>query len=99
MALFLQSATGSNQYLVLLPYLLIFVIFYFLLLRPIQKQKKEQQNMLRELKNGDEVVTNGGIVGTIVSVDDERLIVRVKPDNIKLQFLRTAIASRVQKAS
>jgi len=79
-----------------LPIILIFAIFYFLLFMPMQKQKKQQQKMLSELKSGDEVVTNGGIIGTIVAVHpDDTIVVRVKPDSIKLQFARTAVARMV----
>jgi len=72
----------------------IFAIFYFLLIRPMQRQKKQQQQMLSSLKNGDAVLTNGGIVGTIVSIgDDDTLILRVKPDNIKVQVARSAVSN------
>ena len=76
--------------------LLIFAIFYFLLFLPMQRQKKQQQKMLRELQNGNVVVTNGGIVGTIVTIgDDDTLVLRVKPDNVKLQVTRSAVSSLV----
>ena len=78
-----------------LPILLIFGIFYFLLFLPMQRQKKQQQKMLRELQNGNTVLTNGGIVGTIVTIDDENLVLRVKPDNIKLQVARSAVSGLV----
>jgi len=74
-------------------------IFYFLLFRPMQTQRKQQQKMLKELQNGSVVVTSGGIVGTIVSIgDDETLVLRVKPDNIKLQVARSAVSSLVTGA-
>lgn len=96
--LLLQSlGTGGapgGALLQFLPLLLIFGIFYFLLFVPMQKQKKAQQRMLSELKNGDSVLTNGGIIGIIVSInDDDSLILRVKPDNVKLQINRGAVAS------
>lgn len=79
-----------------LPILLIFAIFYFLLFLPMQRQKKQQQKMLRELQNGNVVVTSGGIVGTIITIgDDDTLVLRVKPDNIKLQVARSAISGLV----
>jgi len=79
-----------------LPILLIFGIFYFLLFLPMQKQRKQTQKMLATLQNGNTVVTSGGIVGTIVSIDgDESLILRVKPDNIKIQIARSAVSSVV----
>jgi preprotein translocase subunit YajC len=95
MSLFLQQApSGLSSYVTMLPYLAIIVIFYFLLLRPMQKQKREQQKMLADLKNGDQVVTTGGIVGTIVALnEDETLYLRVKPDNVKIQVARSAVSS------
>jgi len=79
-----------------LPILLIFGIFYFLLFLPMQKQRKQTQKMLSSLQNGQTVVTSGGIVGTIVAIDgDETLVLRVKPDNIKIQVARSAVSSLV----
>ena len=78
------------------PILLIFALFYFLLFMPMQRQKKQQQKMLRELQNGNVVLTSGGIVGTIVTIgDDDTLVLRVKPDNVKLQVARSAVSSLV----
>ncbi len=78
----------------------IFAIFYFLLFLPMQRQKKQTATMLANLKSGDEVVSTGGIIGTVVAVNatDDTLVIRVKPDNVKLQVARTAIASLVTKA-
>ena len=77
-----------------LPILLIFGIFYFLLFLPMQRQKKQTQKMLASLQNGNTVVTSGGIVGTIISIgDDDTLVLRVKPDNIKLQVARSAVSN------
>jgi preprotein translocase subunit YajC len=72
-----------------------FAIFYFLLFMPMQRQKKQQQKMLTELQNGNTVLTSGGIVGTIVAIDNDTLVLRVKPDNVKLQVARSAISSLV----
>ena len=76
-----------------LPLIAIVAIFYFLVFMPMQKQKKAQAAMLASLQAGNEVVTTGGIVGTVVSVSDQTLILRVKPDNIKLQVARSAVAN------
>jgi preprotein translocase subunit YajC len=79
-----------------LPILLIFGIFYFLLFLPMQKQRKQTQKMLSSLANGQTVVTSGGIVGTIVAMDgDDTLVLRVKPDNLKIQVARSAVSSLV----
>ena len=94
----LQSAPSSgNPLMGFLPLLLIVAIFYFLVFMPMQRQRKQQQQMLRELQNGDAVVTSSGIVGTIVSLADDRVVLKVKPSDIKLEFLRSAIASRETK--
>ena len=60
----------------------------------MQRQKKNQQKMLSALKSGDAVLTSGGIVGTIVSIgDDDTVVLRVKPDNVKIQVARSAVSS------
>lgn len=92
--LFLQSSS-PNSLVGFVPILLIFAIFYFLLFMPMQRQKKQQQKMLTELQNGNTVLTSGGIVGTIVAIDNDTLVLRVKPDNVKLQVARSAISSLV----
>jgi preprotein translocase subunit YajC len=62
----------------------------------MQRQKKNQQKMLSSLQNGQTVLTSGGIVGTIISIgDDDTLVLRVKPDNIKLQVARSAVSNLV----
>lgn len=91
---FLQSASPTSSFLGLLPILLIFAIFYFLLFLPMQRQRKQQQKMLAGLQNGNVVVTSGGIVGTIVAIDgDDTLVLRVKPDNVKIQVTRSSVSS------
>ena len=93
-SLFLQQS-ATNPIALFAPYLLIGVVFYFLLFVPMQKQKKRQAEMLKGLKSGDVVTTTGGIVGTIVSVDEDTIVLRVKPDNVKLQFSRAAVGAVV----
>lgn len=79
-----------------LPIILIFAIFYFLLFLPMQRQRKNQKQMLASLQNGNVVLTSGGIVGTIVAMEsDDTLVLRVKPDNVKLQVARTAVSSLI----
>jgi preprotein translocase subunit YajC len=95
--LFLQSSTGSSGSLLgFLPIVLIFAIFYFLLFMPMQRQRKAQQKMLAGLQNGNVVVTSGGIVGTIVAIEsDDTLVLRVKPDGVKLQVTRSSVSSLI----
>jgi len=93
-----QAAPGSaptNPLMSFLPLIFIVAIFYFLVFMPMQKQKKQQAAMLSNLQTGTDVLTTGGIVGTIVSLTDTTMILRVKPDNIKLQVMRSAVASLV----
>lgn len=80
-----------------LPLLLIFAIFYFLLFLPMQRQKKQQQKMLSGLKSGDEVITTGGIVGTIVTINpDDTIVLRVKPGDTKLTLIRGSVTALAQ---
>jgi len=95
-AVLLQSSSSPlGPFVQALPIVVIFGIFYFLLFLPMQKQKKNQKNMLEGLKTGDAVVTTGGLIGNITSIDGDTLILRVKPDNIKLQFSRASVSSLV----
>ncbi len=89
------SSSPLGPFIQALPIVVIFGIFYFLLFLPMQKQKKNQKQMLETLKTGDAVVTTGGIIGNITSLDGDTLTLRVKPDNIKLQFSRASVASLV----
>jgi preprotein translocase subunit YajC len=93
---FLQGAPASSP-LSFLPIVLIFGIFYFLLFLPMQRQKKQTAKMLAELQNGNVVITSGGIVGSIVSIgDDETLVLRVKPDNIKIRSPELGFEPRIE---
>ena len=60
---------------------------------PMQRQRKQQAKMLTALQNGNVVVTSGGIVGTIVAIEDDTLVLRVKPDGVKLQVSRSSVSS------
>lgn len=75
------------------PLVFIFVIFYLVLIMPQQKRQKKWQKMLGELKAGDKVVTSGGIRGTIISLRDDSLQLRVPPDNLRLEVARSSIVT------
>ena len=96
---FLQvTQPSSNPVLGFLPILLIFGIFYFLLFLPMQRQKKQQKQMLASLEPGKTVLTSGGIIGTVTMINqDDTLIIRVKPDNLKIQIARSAVTGLVQE--
>ncbi len=86
-----MGSMGSSAQLILLP--LFFVLLYFVMIAPQQRKQKKWQQMLSQLKNGDRVTTNGGIRGVIVSVKDDTVLLRVAPDNIRLEFAKSAIAA------
>ncbi|HEY3929733.1 MAG TPA: preprotein translocase subunit YajC [Candidatus Koribacter sp.] len=90
-ALYLQAVGGASSGLIFM--VAIFAIFYFLLIMPQQRRQKKWQKMLGELKAGDKIITTGGLRGVIFSVKDDALIIRVAPDNLKLEVTRQAIAS------
>ena len=77
----------------ILPFVLIIAVFYLLLIRPNQKKQQQWQQMLSNLKTGDKVTTTGGIRGTIISVKDDVFQLRIPPDNIKIEVVKSAIAS------
>lgn len=84
-----QSAV--NPIVQLLPLALIFVIFYFLLIRPQKQKEKEHHKMLEGISKNDEVVTSGGIHGTVVNVKDKTLILRID-ENVKMEIEKNSIA-------
>ena len=96
LVILLQQSPASNPVVGFLPLIFIVGIFYFLVFMPVQRQKKKQQQMLKSLENGQMVLTSGGIVGAIVTINnDDTLILRVKPDNIKIQVARSAVSALV----
>ena len=74
----------------------MFLVFYFILIRPQQKQKTEHEQMIKHLNKNDEVVTNGGIYGTVVGLKEGSVLLRIA-ENVKIEVERSAIA-RVQKS-
>ncbi len=83
---------GGSSPLAFLPFVLIFVIFYFLILRPQQKQGKERKRMLSELKRGDDVVTSGGIYGKILNVSEDDVMTLEIAKGVSIQITRSGIA-------
>jgi len=91
---FLAAQAGGGSGLALFaPILLIFGVFYFLLILPQQRRQKKWQAMLSDLKTGDRVVTSGGLKGTIFSIKDDSVTLRVPPDNLKLEVSRGSIVT------
>ena len=91
-ALLAQAQGGQTGGLTLfLPLILIMVIFYFLMIMPAQRRQKKVNEMLRNLKNGDKIITSSGIWGTIVGLEDDAVQLRVA-DQVKIKVSRSAIA-------
>jgi preprotein translocase subunit YajC len=83
---------GGSGFSLLLPVLMIGVV-YLMMIRPQQKKQKAWTQMLSELKTGDRITTTGGIRGTIISLKDDSMVIRVAPDGIKLEVVKGSIAS------
>lgn len=81
----------ANPILSFLPLILMFVVFYFLLIRPQQKRRKEVAQMIKNLKKGDRIVTSGGLIGTVMALHDDYVVLKVGDQDTKLEVLRSAI--------
>jgi preprotein translocase subunit YajC len=90
-ALLAQAQSPAGGITLFLPLILIMVIFYFLMIMPAQRRQKKVNEMLKNLKNGDKVITNGGIYGTIVGLEDDAVQLRIA-EQVKIKISRSAIA-------
>ena len=86
-----EQAANPLATLPIIPYIIIFLIFYFLVIKPQKDKQKETKNMLANIKKNDEVVTLSGMHGTVVLVKDKTIVIRVD-DNTKIEFDKEAIA-------
>ena len=93
-----QDAAQPGGLMSFLPLIIIFVIFYFLLIRPQMKRAKEHKKLVAELGNGDEVVTNGGLLGRITDVGESFITVELA-DNLQIKVQRHAISSIMPKGT
>lgn len=92
------SQQGGNPFVALLPIILIFVIFYIFFFLPVQRRQKAHQNMLNSLEKGDKVVTSGGIIGTIQSINREKGIVQLKiAENVKIEIQLPHITAKLKE--
>ena len=89
-----MSGQGIVQFI---PLILIFVIFYFFLIRPQQKRVKDHKAMVESLKRGDEVITSGGIIGIVERVMEDDRIEVIKGESTKVQIIRSTITSLLKK--
>lgn len=92
------GGVAADGFQTFLPVVLLFVVFYFLLIRPQQKRQKEHKNMVADLAKGDEIVTMGGILGKIMSVDENFITVEVS-QGTELQVQRVAIQAMMPKGT
>jgi len=93
-----QDAAPQGSLLSFLPLIVIFVVFYFLLIRPQMKRAKEHKAVVAQLANGDEVVTTGGILGKITNVGDSFVTIELA-ENVKVKLQKHAIASVMPKGT
>ena len=85
------ATTGTASSLIML--VLMFAIFYFMLIRPENKRKKEAEQMRSSVRNGDKIVTIGGIVGTVVNVKENRIVIETGADQVRIELEKWAISS------
>jgi preprotein translocase subunit YajC len=90
----MEGAAGGNPLSMLLPFVLIFAVFYFIVIMPAKKQQKKKDAMIAGLKKGDRVVTGGGIHGTVATVEDQSLLIKVA-ENTKIRISKSAVAGLV----
>ena len=93
LAIVAAAPSGGAGAIGMLPIQLLIPELYFLMIRPQQKRQKKWQEMLGQIKPGDKITTAGGVRGTILSIKDDAIIMRVAPDGIKMEVAKTAIAS------
>jgi preprotein translocase subunit YajC len=85
-----EGGGSANPVASLLPFVLMFVVLYLLILRPQMKKQKQQQRMIDELEKGDEIVTSGGIHGTILNLKDDIIVLKIA-ENVKIELARSAV--------
>ena len=85
------EAAGGSPFGMMMPLLLVLAVFYFIVILPAKKQQKKKDSMISSLKKGDRVVTSGGIHGTVASVEDDTVMVKVS-ENQKLRISKSAVA-------
>jgi preprotein translocase subunit YajC len=90
----MEGAAGGNPLSMLLPFVLIFAVFYFIVIMPAKKQQKKKDAMIAALKKGDRIVTSGGIHGTVATVEDQSLLLKVA-ENTKIRISKSAVAGLV----
>ena len=87
------DGAAPNPIVQMVPFLLILVIFYFVLIRPQQKRVQEHTKFLDSLKKGDDVITESGLFGTVVGIDDSSVVLKVA-ENVRVKYLKTKVSGR-----
>lgn len=89
------EAAGGSPLGMMVPLLLVLAVFYFIVIMPAKKQQKKKEEMIGALKKGDRIVTSGGIHGSVATVEDDTVLVKVA-DNVKLRVSKSAIAGSAE---
>ena len=87
------DAPGANPFVQMVPFFLILVIFYFVLIRPQQRRTQDHQKFVSSLKKGDDVITESGLYGTVVGVQDDSVVLKVA-DNVRVKYLKSKVSGR-----
>lgn len=93
-----NTPTGGVDFMQFLPMIGIFILFWFLLVRPQQKKMKEHRAMLDALEKGDEIITQAGVLGKIIQINEQDLIVEIA-NNVRITMRREAVAAKLEKGS
>ncbi len=93
-----QGGVGGSTFSAILPFVAIFALFYFLIIRPQQRQSRERKKMLAEVKRGDSIVTTGGIYGRVISVDGDDITVEIAK-GINIKMARSGISEKTDSGA
>ena len=91
------DATGMGSTVIML--LIMLAVFYFMLIRPENKRKKKDEEMRASVRNGDEIITIGGICGTVVDVKEDRIVIETSKDQVRIEFAKWALSSNETQAA
>lgn len=98
-AMLTAAPGGGDLLMTILPFVLLIAVFYFLMIRPENKKKKEAEKMRNELAVGDEITTIGGIVGTICAVKDNTIVIETSADRVRMEFTKWAVSTKGTQAT
>ena len=91
-----QGEGQGNPIIGFLPFIVLIAVFYFFLMRPQMKKQKEHQAMLQNLQRGDRVITTGGIIGSVVGIDEDKIVIKVgTSDGVKLEIAKGFISQKL----